>query len=146
MVETDRFRRELDQHQYRLEWNWRNEVDVKRGHRALLQAGVAQVPEMNMTVPTEWKDDPEAVAAVTWRITAVAAAGLTESIERLSFAWTADLSAPPLQAPGLPVATVPQLDAHRAIAEIAACGRLPEFWRASVSITVNPASCSRELI
>lgn len=134
MIEADRFRRELDQHQYRLEWSWLHEVDgkllaralwwgppgadnpvsldcvwvdrsvgdpvplatelVKRGHRALRQAGVAHVPDMNMTVHTEWKNDPEAVAAVTWRITAVAAAGLTEIIERLSYAWTADMDLP----------------------------------------------------
>src|SRR5699024_1855347 len=37
-------------------------------------------------------------------------------------------------------------NAYRAIAEIAAWGRLPASWRASASITSNPVSCSRLLI
>lgn len=43
---------------------------------------------MNLKVPIDWRNDPGAVFGVAWRIDAVAAAGLTETIERLSYAWT----------------------------------------------------------
>lgn len=134
MIDADRFRRELDQHQYRLEWSWLHEVGgqllaralwwgppdadhpvsldclwvdpsiadpaslatelVTTGHHTLRAAGLGHLPELNMTVATTWKNDPEAVAAVAWRSKAVAAAGLTESIERLSYAWTAAMTRP----------------------------------------------------
>ncbi|THJ68548.1 hypothetical protein E8P82_01135 [Arthrobacter echini] len=127
-VDADRFRRELDQRQYRLEWSWLHEVEgrllaralwwgppdhrfpvlldciwvdmslpdpaplvarlVNTAQRSFRDAGLEQLPDANLTVATGWKDDPDAVAALTWRTGALAAAGLSERIERLSYAWT----------------------------------------------------------
>ena len=128
IVDAGRFRRELDQHQYRLEWSWLYEVDgrllaralwwglpdarhpisldclwvdsdvpdqagtgtqlVDTALQALREAGLNHLPDMNITVPPGWKSDPEAIEAVSWRTAAVAATGLSQTIERLSYAWT----------------------------------------------------------
>lgn len=135
IVDADRFRRELDLHQYRLEWSWLHEADGKLlaralwwgppdarhpisldcvwvdknvsdpvsliselidvAHRTFQDAGLEHLPDMNITVPTDWNDNPEAVVALTWRTAAVEATGLTERIERLSYAWTTGASLPP---------------------------------------------------
>lgn len=67
---------------------------IRAGHTAFVATGTGQLPEMNMSVSTGWKDDPSAVAAVSWRSAAAASAGLTEAIERLSYVWTPDKSRP----------------------------------------------------
>lgn len=67
---------------------------VQAGHAALREAGLKQLPDLNLTVATTWQDDQIAVAAVGWRVRAAAMAGLTEQIERLSFAWTDDRPRP----------------------------------------------------
>lgn len=61
---------------------------VSAGHRALRASGLDRLPDLTMTVEPRWRDDPAALAAIAWRTGAVAAAGLTQSIERLSYAWT----------------------------------------------------------
>lgn len=134
LIEAERFRRELEQRQCRLEWTWLHEVDgrllaralwwgppdsvhpvsldclwvhpsvsdpasiasqlVAAGHRALRRARLAHLPDMNLKVPIDWRNDPGAVFGVAWRIDAVAAAGLTETIERLSYAWTPERPKP----------------------------------------------------
>ncbi len=135
IVDGDRFRRELEQHQYRLEWSWLHEADGKllaralwwgppdarhpvslgcvwvdkdvadpvslitqlidAAHRTFQDAGLERLPDMNITVPRNWNDNPEAVAALAWRTDAVAAAGLTKRTERLSYAWTSGTGLPP---------------------------------------------------
>lgn len=67
---------------------------LRAGHAAFRAVGMRRLPDVNMSVPTDWKDDPRAVAAVKWRSDAAASAGLTETIERLSFAWTPDKRPP----------------------------------------------------
>lgn len=134
IVDADRFRRELDQHQYRLEWSWLHVIDgrligralwwglphsvhpsaldclwvdpavadpaalaaklVADGHAALRLAGLERLPDMNLTLAPDWRNDANAVAAVAWRTAAVAAAGLTETVERLSYVWTSDTPLP----------------------------------------------------
>jgi ribosomal protein S18 acetylase RimI-like enzyme len=133
-IDAERFRRELEQRQYRLEWSWLHEVDsrlvaralwwgppqathpisldclwthpsvadptalagqlVAAGHVALRAAGMARLPDMNITLAPGWQSDERARAAVAWRSAATAAAGLTETIERLSYAWTRGMPLP----------------------------------------------------
>jgi ribosomal protein S18 acetylase RimI-like enzyme len=61
---------------------------LNAGHAALLAAGTPTLPDFNIDVATNWRADPAAVTAITWRSAAAAAAGLTERIERLRFEWT----------------------------------------------------------
>jgi ribosomal protein S18 acetylase RimI-like enzyme len=67
---------------------------VQAGHQALREAGLDQLPDLNITVPTDWKEDAAALAAVEWRARAVAGAGLTERIERFNYAWTPNSGLP----------------------------------------------------
>ena len=67
---------------------------LRAGHAAFRAAGMRRLPDVNMSVPTNWRDDPRAVAAVKWRSDAAAGAGVTEIIERLSFVWTPDKRRP----------------------------------------------------
>ncbi|MEU3772967.1 GNAT family N-acetyltransferase [Streptomyces sp. NPDC032472] len=53
------------------------------GHEAF-----GSLPEYNMSVPGDWQERPEAVAAVAWRREAARRAGLTRAIERLRYEWT----------------------------------------------------------
>ncbi|MEW2412384.1 GNAT family N-acetyltransferase [Streptomyces sp. NPDC046866] len=53
------------------------------GHEAF-----GALPEYNMSLPADWKDRPEAVAAVAWRREAAERAGLARAIERLRYEWT----------------------------------------------------------
>lgn len=127
IIDADRYRRELELHQYRPEWSWIHAVNgrlvaralwwgqpksaypvsldclwidpsiaapgtlagrlVEAGHSAFRASGINRLPDLNMDVPPNWHDDPLAVAAVKWRQDAVTSAGLTERIERLSYAW-----------------------------------------------------------
>ncbi|RFA19271.1 GNAT family N-acetyltransferase [Subtercola boreus] len=61
---------------------------VRAGHQALFAAGLKTRPDFIVTVDPAWRKDPDAVVAAHWRTEAVARAGLTERIERLSYAWT----------------------------------------------------------
>ncbi|WP_248704009.1 GNAT family N-acetyltransferase [Curtobacterium sp. MWU13-2055] len=63
----------------------------------LITAGTAAFgarPEWIVDVAVDWHDDPEAVAAVSWRTAAARAAGLGRSTERVSVAWTPDHGVP----------------------------------------------------
>ncbi|NUR62147.1 MAG: GNAT family N-acetyltransferase [Catenulispora sp.] len=64
---------------------------LRAGHESFT-AGAAEPgrrpPEYHVFVPGDWRERPEAVAALEWRIEAVALAGLTERLERLRFEWT----------------------------------------------------------
>lgn len=128
IIEADRFLRELELNQYRLEWSWIYERDnrllaralwwglpddsypasldciwvdpsipdpagiatelINAGHHAFRAGGMKRLPEFLIDVATDWRTNPEAVSAVTWRDEALGAAGLEETIERLKFAWT----------------------------------------------------------
>lgn len=67
---------------------------VRAGHASFLAQDMGRLPDMNLNLPTDWKEDPRAVAAVDWRTDAVASAGLTARIERLSYVWTPDTPHP----------------------------------------------------
>ncbi|SEH03334.1 Protein N-acetyltransferase, RimJ/RimL family [Nonomuraea solani] len=57
---------------------------LNRAHEAY---GMA--PEYHVFVPSGWRDDPKARAAIAWRWEAAGRAGLTEELERLRYEWTA---------------------------------------------------------
>ncbi|MFJ7155386.1 GNAT family N-acetyltransferase [Streptomyces sp. NPDC101118] len=65
------------------------------GHGAFRAAGAGRAPTYNlMSLPGDWRERPDVVAAVDWRRAAAAGAGLTDENERLQFAWTAGSPVP----------------------------------------------------
>lgn len=63
----------------------------------LLRAGHAVLectPDLEADVAPGWREDPAAAAAVGWRQDAATRAGLTHTLERLSFAWTPEQGVP----------------------------------------------------
>lgn len=44
-------------------------------------------PEFNLTLRTDWRNDPDIADAVAWRSDAAKAAGLTDVVERLRYEW-----------------------------------------------------------
>jgi hypothetical protein len=64
------------------------------GHRHLLGHGMRALPNFEIRVANDWRQDPAATAAVVWRKEAAAAAGLTSFLERLRYEWTADVGVP----------------------------------------------------
>ncbi|WP_051451898.1 GNAT family N-acetyltransferase [Actinospica robiniae] len=47
-----------------------------------------QIPDYHVFVPGDWRDHPDVVEALGWRVEAVARAGLTDLLERLRYEWT----------------------------------------------------------
>lgn len=76
--------------------------DVPEDERVAIAAGLITAataafgarPEWIVDVAVDWHDDPDAVAAVSWRTAAARAAGLGRSTERVSVAWTPDRGVP----------------------------------------------------
>ncbi|MGW1467633.1 GNAT family N-acetyltransferase [Streptomyces sp. NPDC002308] len=65
------------------------------GHQAFREVGAQAPPLYNlMRLPGAWRDDPEYVAAVSWRQEAARLAGLTVEVERLQFEWTPEVPLP----------------------------------------------------
>jgi len=70
---------------------------LHRAHRSFTpdtEAGTARPPEYQLTLPSPWRRNSAAVAAVSWRTQAAADAGLSEQLERLRYEWTPDGPAP----------------------------------------------------
>lgn len=67
---------------------------LRAGHRAFAEAGAAQPPLYNLTLPNGWRDDPKVSAALAWRRAAALAAGLTQEVERLRLEWTPEIGVP----------------------------------------------------
>ncbi|MFD0350519.1 GNAT family N-acetyltransferase [Kitasatospora aburaviensis] len=57
-------------------------------HAAYAGAGADAAPEYHLVLPGDWRDRPEAVAAVAWRREAARRAGLPAGLERLRYEWT----------------------------------------------------------
>jgi RimJ/RimL family protein N-acetyltransferase len=57
---------------------------LRRAHAAFGEA-----PAYHVFVPSGWRDDPRASAALAWRWEAAGRAGLTDELERLRYEWTA---------------------------------------------------------
>ena len=51
-------------------------------------------PSYHIFLPGNWRDRPDAVAALEWRQEAASLAGLTQRLERLRYEWTADAGLP----------------------------------------------------
>ena len=51
-------------------------------------------PSYHLFLPHGWRDDPEAAAAVRWRLRAAERAGLAEVVERLRYEWTRGAAVP----------------------------------------------------
>jgi RimJ/RimL family protein N-acetyltransferase len=62
---------------------------LRRAH-----AGFGESPAYHVFVGNGWRDDPRAAAAIAWRWEAAGRAGLTEELERLRYAWTAEEAVP----------------------------------------------------
>jgi RimJ/RimL family protein N-acetyltransferase len=57
-------------------------------HRAYAKAGGARPPDCHIFLPGDWRDRPDALAALAWRREAARRAGLSASLERLCYEWT----------------------------------------------------------
>ena len=122
---------------------------LQRAHRSLLAgpdagpdtAAVRHPPEYQLTLPTHWRQDPAALAAVSWRVQAAALAGLSEQLERLHYEWTPDDQVP----------TSPQRLRFRAgdeqefldLFEQAAVGTLDVTTRRALAV-MDPAAQARD--
>jgi RimJ/RimL family protein N-acetyltransferase len=67
---------------------------IRRAHESLAGDGAAERPRYHLFLPANWRDRPDAVAALEWREEAARRAGLTERLERLRYEWTADSGLP----------------------------------------------------
>ncbi|MEV5321361.1 GNAT family N-acetyltransferase [Streptomyces sp. NPDC052687] len=63
-------------------------------HSAFAEAGLDGPPDYHVLLPGDWRERPEAVAALGWRREAARRAGLTASLERLRFEWTPETGVP----------------------------------------------------
>jgi ribosomal protein S18 acetylase RimI-like enzyme len=57
-------------------------------HRVYAQAGAVKPPDYHIFLPGDWRDRPDALAALAWRQEAARQAGLPASLERLCYEWT----------------------------------------------------------
>jgi GNAT superfamily N-acetyltransferase len=55
--------------------------------RVYAAAGVARPLEYHIFLPGDWRDRPDAIAALGWRREAARLAGLTQTLERLCYEW-----------------------------------------------------------
>ncbi|MFD9724172.1 GNAT family N-acetyltransferase [Streptomyces sp. NPDC059072] len=67
---------------------------VAAGLLAAAHAAFGNLPIYNMSLPRDWRTDPELAAAVAWRTEAAGTVGLTSGIERLRYEWTPEAGAP----------------------------------------------------
>ncbi|MFD8632101.1 GNAT family N-acetyltransferase [Streptomyces sp. NPDC059533] len=67
---------------------------VAAGLLAAGHAAFGNLPIYNVSLPRDWRTDPELAAAVAWRTEAAGAAGLTNGIERLRYEWTPQAGTP----------------------------------------------------
>ncbi|MFJ4466388.1 GNAT family N-acetyltransferase [Streptomyces sp. NPDC089424] len=51
-------------------------------------------PECHLLLPADWRERPDAAAALGWRQEAAGRAGLTTAVERLRYEWTPDRGVP----------------------------------------------------
>jgi RimJ/RimL family protein N-acetyltransferase len=63
-------------------------------HAAFRTAGLARPPHYELRLAPGWRDEPALAAAVAWRRSMAAAAGLGDELERIQLAWTAGMPLP----------------------------------------------------
>ncbi len=61
---------------------------LRAGHAGLRDRGATSLPDYEIDLAPGWREDDAATAAVAWRQAAAHRAGLTYTLERLSYAWT----------------------------------------------------------
>jgi RimJ/RimL family protein N-acetyltransferase len=69
-------------------------VAVAAGLLGAAHRAFGATPEFHLRLPVGWRDQPDAVAAFTWRQQAAARAGLVEELERLQYRWTPESGLP----------------------------------------------------
>jgi len=57
-------------------------------HQEFSARGSRELPAYHLFLPTGWREDPDLLAALSWRRAAAARAGLTSELERLRYEWT----------------------------------------------------------
>jgi RimJ/RimL family protein N-acetyltransferase len=67
------------------------------GHEAFAGAGRKRPPDFHIFLPAAWRERPEVVSALSWRLDAARRAGLTHMLERLRFEWTSAAGVPQRQ-------------------------------------------------
>jgi RimJ/RimL family protein N-acetyltransferase len=67
---------------------------LNAAHQAYERAGAQEPPAFHVFLPGDWRDRPDAVAALGWREEAPRRAGLTTRLERLRYEWTPDVGVP----------------------------------------------------
>jgi GNAT superfamily N-acetyltransferase len=67
---------------------------LNAGHQAYFRAGLIRAPEYHLLLSSDWRDDELAREAVAWRHEAARQAGLTNSLERIRYEWTAAAGLP----------------------------------------------------
>lgn len=61
---------------------------LSAGHEVLRAEGLVGLPEYQVDLQPGWREHGAAVAALSWRTQAAAAAGLEHRLERLSYRWS----------------------------------------------------------
>lgn len=64
------------------------------GHDAFRAQSAPKLPQYDLNLPNDWRSDPAVSAAVGWRRTAAARAGLSGELERLRYEWTPGAGVP----------------------------------------------------
>jgi len=67
---------------------------IATAHLAHRHAGARHATDFEIDVRPDWRADAAALAAVEWRQQAAARAGLTHTLERVSFLWTPGVGVP----------------------------------------------------
>lgn len=70
---------------------------LRAGQEAFAAGAVGQArrpPEYHVFVPGDWRERPEVVAALEWRVEAARRAGLSDLLERLRYEWTPQAGIP----------------------------------------------------
>ncbi|RKE23233.1 GNAT family N-acetyltransferase [Streptomyces sp. TLI_171] len=65
-------------------------------HQVFAAGGLAVAPPFHLFLPPDWRDRSDVAAAVAWRRSAAAVAGLRLTTERLRFEWATDRRVPAL--------------------------------------------------
>ena len=88
---------------------------IAHAHRAYAEAATGgeasyEPPRYHIFLPGDWRDRPDAVAALAWREDAARRAGLTRRLERLRYEWTAGTGLPDPPGPGARLTFRPEPD------------------------------------
>jgi RimJ/RimL family protein N-acetyltransferase len=60
---------------------------IAAAHTAFSQSSSRTIPAFHLSLPADWRSRQDVASALSWRWQAALAAGLTEELERLRFAW-----------------------------------------------------------